>query len=68
MPGWQLGTKGAQVELKVFVDLLCPGSQQANENLLSLLPLQSDIEGKTYNELLDIKMTAFVLPYHLHSY
>ena len=30
LPGWQLGTKGAEVEIRVFYDMLCPDSRDAH--------------------------------------
>ena len=29
---------------------------------------QTTENGQSYKELLDVKVTPFVLPYHLHSY
>ena len=67
-PGWQLGTHGAEVEIRVFLDLLCPDSRDAYAVFKQLLPKDSPVAGKTYSDLIDLKVTAFVLPYHLHSY
>lgn len=68
VPGWQIGTKGADIEFRIFYDLLCPASKADHENLVALLKKASPIEGKTYNDLLNVKITPFVLPYHLHGY
>ena len=67
-PGYRQGTPGAPVEIKLFYDMLCPDSQDAHTVWKSLLPKQSPVAGKTYEQLVDIKVTAFVLPYHVHSF
>ena len=67
VPGWQQGTHGGAVELRVFYDLLCPDSLKTYNDLKALMN-QTSANGPSYKELLDIKVTPFVLPYHLHSY
>ena len=67
-PGYRLGTAGAPVEIKVFYDMLCPDSFDAQLVWKSLFPLDSPVAGKTYEQLVDMKVTAFVLPYHTHSF
>ena len=67
--GWQLATPSAKIEVKLFYDLLCPDSKDA-QTIIDLLlkePFAGD-PGTTFRENLDIKVIPFVLPYHLHSY
>ena len=68
VPGYQLGTKGSDVEVRVFYDLLCPDSKDAHDVWKELLPQASPIEGQSYEEFLSLKVTPFVLPYHLYSF
>ena len=68
MPGWELGTKGAQVEIRAFYDMLCPDSKANHYIWKTLLPKESIIPGKKWSDIIDMKVTPFVLPYHLHSY
>jgi len=67
-PGWQMGTGGADVKIRVFLDLLCPYSRDAYGVFKELLPKDSPVKGKTYADLIDLKVNVFVLPYHIHSY
>jgi len=67
-PGWTLGTRGAQVEIRVFYDLLCPASKAAHYMMKDLLSQESHIKGKKYSDIVDFKVSPFVLPYHAHSY
>ena len=69
MPGWTMnpGNSGA-VEVRVFFDLLCPDSMAGYYLWKMMLPKQSPVEGMTYNDLVEIKIIPYVLPYHLHSY
>ena len=68
VPGYQLATQGSDIEVRVFYDLLCPDSRDAHAVWASLLTEPSPIEGMTYQEWLSLKVTPFVLPYHLHSF
>ena len=52
----------------MFYDLLCPYSEQAHYTWKTLLPQESHIDGKTYGDLVSMRVTPFVLPYHIHSY
>jgi hypothetical protein len=54
--------------LRLFYDLLCPDSRADHYYIKDILAMASPVEGKTYNDLLDIKVAPFVLPYHLHSF
>ena len=47
--GWNLGTHGAEVQLRVFVDLLCPDSSKTHTDLEILMALKSPVPGKDYN-------------------
>ena len=64
VPGWQAGTKGAPVQMRVFYDLLCPDSKAAYYQWKELFPKESHISGMKYSDLIDMKITPFVLPYH----
>eukprot|EP00927_Polykrikos_kofoidii_P067899 TRINITY_DN63320_c0_g1_i1.p1 TRINITY_DN63320_c0_g1~~TRINITY_DN63320_c0_g1_i1.p1 ORF type:complete len:253 (-),score=35.96 TRINITY_DN63320_c0_g1_i1:81-773(-) len=68
VPGWQLGTKGAPLQIRLFYDLTCPDCKAAHYVWKSLLTTASPVEGRTYSDFVDMKVTAFALPYHLHSY
>ena len=68
VPGYQLGTKGSEVEVRVFYDLLCPDSRDAHVVWHDLLPQASPVDGKTYEEFISLEITPFVLPYHLNSF
>ena len=67
-PGIQMGTAGGEVSIRLFLDALCPDSQATYMQWKELLGEPSPVAGKTYAELVDLKATPFVLPYHLHSY
>ena len=68
LPGWHLGTNGGQVDIRIFYDLLCPDSKDAHYVWKGLLDEESPVPGKTYSQLLDMKITAWPLPYHAHTY
>ena len=68
LPGWQLGTKGAEVEVRVFYDLECPDSLDAHNVWKQLLTEPSPIEGQTYHDFVSLIVNPFVLPYHVHSF
>ena len=68
LPGWRKGTQGADIDVRFFYDMFCPDSKANHYVMKALLPKASPIKGKTYNDLLDIKVSPFVLPYHLHSF
>jgi hypothetical protein len=67
-PGWQLGTKGAEVKINMFYDVFCPDSKAAHYQLKSLMKKPSPVAGKLYEDILDMHVATVVLPYHLHSY
>ena len=67
-PGWELATKGADVEVVLHYDIECPDSRDSHAVWMDLLTQPSPIEGKTYKEFLSLKVNLFVLPYHIHSY
>ena len=54
--------------MKVFYDLLCPDSMNAHYLWKKILAEDSHVEGKKYSELIDMKASTFVLPYHDHSW
>ena len=68
LPGWKLGTVGAPIDIRLFYDVFCPDSLDAHNVFVTLLKAPSPVAGKTYQDLLDIRVTPFVLPYHLHSF
>ena len=52
----------------MFYDVVCPDSFNAHNNWKSLFNQTSHIEGKTYADLVNMKISTYVLPYHAHSY
>ena len=68
MPGWHLGTKGADLEVRLFYDVFCPDSRDSHYVWKELLEEDSPVAGKKYKEIIDMQITTFVLPYHLHSF
>ena len=68
LPGWKLGTEGAQIDVRLFYDLFCPDSLATHNVIKQLLPSQSPVAGKSYSDILDIRVSPYVLPYHLHSF
>ena len=68
LPGWHLGTTGAQVQIRMFYDMLCPLSKKAHYAWKSLLPKQSPIPNKTYADIVDVHVSPIPWPWHLHSY
>ena len=68
LPGWRLGTPGGEIDVRVFYDLLCPDSMDAHYVWKDLLNKASPINGKTYGDVVDMRVTPFVLPYHVHSF
>ena len=56
------------MSLRVFYDLECPDSRDDHYFLKEILSKPSKMNGKTYGDLVDIHVTTFVLPYHVHSY
>ena len=68
LPGWQLGTNGAPLKIRLFYDLLCPDSKADHYAWQKLFAMPSPIPGKTYHDIVDMEVVAFVLPYHDHSF
>ena len=68
IPGYQLGTKSSNIEVRLFYDWLCPDSANDHYIWQELLPQPSPVDGLTYEEYLNVRVSPFVLPYHLHSF
>ena len=68
LPGWRKGTPGAKLDIRFFYDLFCPDSMANHYLMKTVLAASSEIMGKTYGDLVDITISPFVLPYHLHSW
>ena len=68
LPGWRKGTPGANLDIRFFYDLFCPDSKANHYAMKNVLTMKSPVEGKTYGDLVDITVSPFVLPYHLHSW
>ena len=68
LPGWELGNTHGPVEILLFYDPLCPDSRDAHHILKRMLPHPSPVPGKTYGDLVSLKMNSFVLPFHLHAW
>ena len=66
-PGWQLGNSTAPLEVRVFYDILCPDSMDAHNVWKSLLSTHY-IGNQLYGDIINLKVTPFVLPYHVHSF
>mmetsp|Transcript_10532 Transcript_10532/g.16111 ORF Transcript_10532/g.16111 Transcript_10532/m.16111 type:complete len:227 (-) Transcript_10532:72-752(-) len=67
-PGWHdpLTNFDAQVEVQLFVDLLCPGCQGEHELLTSIY--DNAFLDKTVKDYINVMVTPTVLPYHLNSF
>ena len=68
LPGWRLGSPDGEIDVRVFYDLLCPDSMDAHYIWKDLLNKASPINGKTYGDVVNMRVTPFVLPYHVHSF
>ena len=68
LPGWQVATHGAQIDIRMFYDLFCPDSRDTHYALKDLMTQQSPVAGKTYKDIMDMRVSPYVLPYHLHSF
>ena len=68
LPGWKLGTVGAPIDVRLFYDVFCPDSLATHSALKTLLTQPSPVAGKSYNDILDMRASPFVLPYHVHSF
>ena len=67
-PGWQIGNPVADIEIRFFYDLLCPASKASHYQFKPVLDMDSTFPGKKWRDVLNVKVTPVVLPYHLHSY
>ena len=67
-PGWQIGNPNADIEIRFFYDLLCPGSKASHYQFKTVLEMDSTTPGKKWKDVLNVKVTPIVLPYHLHAY
>ena len=54
--------------MNIFYDMGCPDSRDAYYLWKSLLPQDSHIAGKKYSDLINMRVSSFVLPYHIHSW
>ena len=63
-----MGTNGGEISVRLFVDVLCPDSLATYNQWKDLLLEDSPVFGKTYGELVDLRFTPFVLPWHIHGY
>mmetsp|Transcript_19216 Transcript_19216/g.29454 ORF Transcript_19216/g.29454 Transcript_19216/m.29454 type:complete len:228 (-) Transcript_19216:49-732(-) len=68
LPGWQLGSETGKIKIRLFYDLLCPDSLASSQAWDSLWTEQIPDKSAFYDEVIDMKVSPFVLPYHLHSY
>ena len=68
LPGWRQGSLDGQIDVRVFYDLFCPDSMDAHYVWKDLLKEKSPVAGKTYGDIVDMRVTPFVLPYHVHSF
>jgi len=68
VPGWKMGTVGAPIKMNLFYDLGCPDSRDAYYAWQKMFAEDSHVSGKKYSDLIDMTVSTFVLPYHLHSW
>lgn len=61
-------TFGPNKEIKIFFDLLCPDSRDAERVLQEFIDTPVDSRGFTYVSRVTVRVTPFVLPYHTFSY
>ena len=53
----------------MFYDLLCPASRAHHMFLLKFLDTETGIyPNQKYSDVMSVKITPIVLPYHLHSF
>ena len=68
VPGWQLGTETADMEIKMIVDLLCSSCRDAHPHFMQFLEMDSPENGKKYKDILNVKVSPFPLPYHRNAF
>ena len=68
LPAWQLGNPQGEVDINIFYDVLCPDSRDTHATWEKLFKEDSPVSGKTYGDLVNMRVTPYVLPYHLHSF
>ena len=68
LPGWRVGSPDGEIDVRVFYDLFCPDSRDAHYVWKDVLSQQAPVKGKTYGDLVNMRVTPFVLPYHVHSF
>ena len=68
VPGWNIGTPGADISVLAIYDPICPDSADMHNVTKTFLYRQSPIEGKFYKDLIDWRIVNFALPYHEHCW
>ena len=54
LPGWNVATKGSDIDVKMYYDLLCPDSRDTQHMWWDLLKKDSPIKGKKYADVLSL--------------
>ncbi len=65
-PGWIAGINQFDIEIEVFIDLLCDDSAKQNVVLKALM--NTTWHGAKVSDNVGIQINIFPLPYHVHSY
>ena len=65
-PGWTAGVNTVDIEIELFIDLLC--ADCAHNNPIWKEFFKSEWKGSTVAESIGIKISPFPLPYHAHAF
>ena len=66
MPGWTVGVNTVDIEVEIFIDLLCEDSAHQNKILKQFLKTQW--HGHSVSQQILFKIVISPLPYHNHSH
>ena len=69
-PGWHLGNPNGTIELRLLYDLFCPDSMASHYTWKTLFEKDVQVDGHTmkWKDVVNMSVTPFVLPYHMHSF
>ena len=65
-PGWTAGVNRVDIEIELFIDLLCADCARGDPVFDEFM--RSEWNGRTVAEQVGIKITPFPLPYHAHAF
>ena len=68
LPGWPLGSPSGQIDVRMFYDVTCPDSRDTHYIWKKMFDEPSPIEGKKYSDIIKMRVSPVVLPYHIHSF